>query len=59
MPTLDTMARGLLRLRLPPLLRLMLSMPTTAMAILPMDTDMPTMDTMATLDTDMPTTDKM
>merc|ERR1719297_439037 len=49
MPTLDTTARGPLMLRLPPLLRLMLTTDTTAMPT-PTDTDMPTvpMDTMAT-----------
>merc|ERR1719445_617533 len=43
MPTLDTTARGLLMLRLPPLLRpmLMLTTDTTAMPT-PTDTDMPT-----------------
>merc|ERR1712066_625620 len=63
MPTLDTMARGPLMLRLPPLLRpmLMLTTDTTAMPT-PTDTDMPTvpMDTMATPTvTDTDTTDKM
>merc|ERR1719225_143618 len=64
MPTSDTTARGLLMLRLPPLLRpmLMLTTDTTAMPTTPMPTDMPTvpMDTTATpsvMDTD--TTDKM
>merc|ERR1711884_408513 len=63
MPTSDTTARGLLMLRLPPLLRpmLMLTTDTTAMPT-PTDTDMPTvpMDTMATPTvTDTDTTDKM
>merc|ERR1719277_374355 len=38
MPTLDTTARGLLMLRLPPLLRPMLTTDTTAMPT-PTDTD--------------------
>merc|ERR1711937_844730 len=55
MPTLDTTARGLLMLRLPPLLRLMLMLTTdtTAMPTAPMDT----MATPTVTDTD--TTDKM
>merc|ERR1711976_1055013 len=55
MPTTDTtMARGLLMLRLPPLLRLtpMLSMVFTDMAF-----PMPAMDTVLPTTTDMPTTD--
>merc|ERR1711970_216241 len=64
MPTLDTTARGLLMLRLPPLLRLMLMLTTATTATpapTPMDiTDMPTVDTMATPTAmDMATTDKM
>merc|ERR1712095_232808 len=59
MPTMPTMARGTLMLRLPPLLRpslrlmLMLTMVSTDMAF-----PMPDMDTvLPTMDTDMPTTD--
>merc|ERR1711997_967377 len=64
MPTLDTTARGLLMLRLPPLLRpmLMLTTDTTVMPTTPTPMDMPTvlMDTTATPSaTDTDTTDKM
>merc|ERR1719433_447092 len=59
MPTSDTTARGLLMLRLPPLLRLMLML-TTATTATPAPTPTDTVDSMATPTAmDMATTDKM
>merc|ERR1719232_2210317 len=61
MPTmLTTTARGLLMLRLPPLLRLMLMLTTDMPVLMPTDTtDMPVDTTATPTDTALDTTDKM